>query len=46
MHMNFIFPDSAFYGDDYTITIELENVSDKILYGVSIQNKWILNSVK
>ena len=34
MHMTFIFPDSAFYGDDYTIRIELQNVSDKILYGV------------
>ncbi|MCL1857665.1 MAG: leucine-rich repeat protein [Oscillospiraceae bacterium] len=35
MHMTFYIPDSAFEGEDYTIRIELENVSHKSLYGVS-----------
>ena len=35
MHMTFYIPDSAFEGEDYTITIELENVSHKSIYGLS-----------
>ncbi|MBQ5898748.1 MAG: hypothetical protein IIW87_02355, partial [Alistipes sp.] len=32
LHLNFEFPDAAFYGDDYPVTITLENVSDTTLY--------------
>jgi len=35
MHMTYDIPDSAFTGDDYTIRITLENVSNRTLYGVS-----------
>ena len=34
MHMNIYVPDSTFYNEDYIIQIELENVSDRTLYGV------------
>lgn len=35
MHLTFIVPDSAFYGDDYEVKFILENVSNKTLYNVS-----------
>ena len=35
MHLRFYVPDAAFTGEDYTIRMELENVSNKILYHVS-----------
>ena len=34
MHLTFYVPDSAFTGEDYTVRIELKNVSDKTLYNV------------
>ena len=34
MHMTFYVPDAAFHDDDYTVRIELENVSDKVIYNV------------
>ena len=34
LHMNVILPYSTYYGDDYTVRIELENVSPRTLYGV------------
>jgi glucan-binding YG repeat protein len=34
MHLTFNIPDSAFYGEDYPIVIELTNVSGKPIYGV------------
>jgi len=35
MHMDIRIPDSTFYGDDYTVTIELTNVSGKPIYGLN-----------
>ena len=35
MHLTFYAPDSAFTGEQYTVRIELENVSDKTLYNVT-----------
>jgi len=35
MHLTFHVPDSAFTGEEYTVRIELENVSDKTLYNVT-----------
>ena len=35
MHMTFTIPEAAYEGFDYVVKIELENVSDKTLYGVS-----------
>jgi len=35
MHMTFVAPEAAFYGEDYPIRIELENVSHKPIYGLS-----------
>ena len=35
MHLTFYAPDSAFTGEEYTVRIELENVSDKTLYNVT-----------
>ena len=35
MHMTFYIPDTAYKGVDYVVRIELENVSDKVLYGVT-----------
>ncbi|MBQ3006387.1 MAG: leucine-rich repeat protein [Clostridia bacterium] len=35
LHLNFTFPNAAYHGDDYPITITLTNVSDKTLYNVS-----------
>ena len=34
MHLDFEFPNAAYYGEDYPITITLTNVSDKTLYNV------------
>ncbi|MGN1418891.1 MAG: leucine-rich repeat protein [Acutalibacteraceae bacterium] len=34
MHLHFEFPDAAYYGVDYPVTITLTNVSDKTLYNV------------
>ena len=35
MHLTYHVPDTAYYQEDYTVRIELENVSDKTLYNVS-----------
>ena len=35
MHLTYYVPDSAFTGEEYTVRIELENVSDKTLYNVT-----------
>lgn len=35
LHLDFSFPDAAFYGEDYPVTITLTNVSDITLYNVS-----------
>ena len=35
LHLHFEFPDAAYYGEDYPITITLENVSDITLYNIS-----------
>ncbi len=35
MHLTYYVPDAAFYGEDYTVRIDLENVSDKTLYNVT-----------
>lgn len=35
LHLDFEFPDAAYYADDYPITITLTNVSDKTLYKLS-----------
>ena len=35
MRMKFYIPDTAYKGVDYVVRIELENVSDKVLYGVT-----------
>lgn len=34
MHLTYYVPDSAFTGEEYTVRIKLENVSDKTLYNV------------
>ncbi len=34
MHMTFYIPEAAYNGIDYNITIELENVSNKVIYGI------------
>ena len=35
LHLHFEFPNAAYYGEDYPITITLENVSDITLYNVN-----------
>lgn len=35
LHLNYEFPDAAYYADDYPIKVTLTNVSDKSLYNVS-----------
>ena len=35
MHLNFEFPNAAYYADDYPITITLTNVSNKTIYNIS-----------
>ncbi len=35
MRMTFHIPEAAYAGKDYTVKIELENVSDKVLYGIT-----------
>jgi hypothetical protein len=35
LHLNFEFPSSTYYDDDYPITVTLENVSDITLYNLS-----------
>ena len=35
MNLHLEFPDAAYYGDDYPITVTLTNVSDRTLYNVS-----------
>ncbi|MDO5396892.1 MAG: leucine-rich repeat protein, partial [bacterium] len=35
LNMDITMPDSAFYGEDYPVTIELTNVSDRTIYGLS-----------
>ena len=35
MHLTYYVPDSAYYNEDYTVKIDLENVSNKTLYDVT-----------
>ena len=35
LHITYTLPDSAFYGENYVIRIEIENVSDKPIYNLS-----------